>query len=566
MARGIFSGRIYGHSISIIPILVAVFIITLICRLKGVELLNLNYDEGLFGYVAYNLYSYSNLIYTPDMHGPMLYGLTWISFRFFGVSDFSARMFQILLGSSTILMLYFLRCHLGGNIHTVAAALLFAISPVFFIFSRELRPDILLVFFVLIMLICILKYSKEQRDIYLLLFTVSLGLCLITKENVYIVLAIFILYFLLGEMLSCRSGKSSFYTNLRNKLISYFDHIISKSRLLVLCAVLLSALYILSYSYLFLYPELPFLFLSDVITYWFGRSHFNVAVPYTPYPSYLLIIIGLIRWEFIATVFGLGGACYYTFMRRDRFMMFLSFWAVASIIIYSIPTYKLAHFMLYILLPLMLIAGRFIGDIAVYIANGWSKDGFGSTGRLLSVLFVVFLLYSGFTSYSFSYNNHNNLEILEPHDAYKGYELIHKYLAEPNDSARQTKSSILSSISETVVEYENIFIFPAGDGLGVGAYSPMFWYLRDYDHNIKIVGSYTSYLPDYYYFMPHISEVEFRDKIGNGNSAVIIPYDVSMLSGLDAYLVSSGCGVRVFTVPINGIVDNMKYLAVYRKV
>ncbi len=112
--------------------------------------------------------------------------------------------------------------------------------------------------------------------------------------------------------------------------------------------------------------------------YWLQQQ--NVARGAQPVYYYFLLIP---LYEQLAVVFGLAGVVYSLF-RPTRFRLFLVWWFLGSLVIYSWAGEKMPWLVIHILLPLMLLAGEML---ARTLAHAWVAlrelaDGF-ATGALL---------------------------------------------------------------------------------------------------------------------------------------------------------------------------------------
>lgn len=108
--------------------------------------------------------------------------------------------------------------------------------------------------------------------------------------------------------------------------------------------------------------------------YWLQQQ--NVARGAQPVYYYFLLIP---LYEQLAVVFGLAGVVY-SLWRPTRFRMFLVWWFIGSLAIYSWAGEKMPWLVIHILLPLMLLAGELL---AKTLARAWVAvhelaDGFAS--------------------------------------------------------------------------------------------------------------------------------------------------------------------------------------------
>ena len=75
---------------------------------------------------------------------------------------------------------------------------------------------------------------------------------------------------------------------------------------------------------------------------------------------YYLIITPL--YEFLPLMFGIAGGIYFV-RRRDRFGLFLVFWAVTTFVIYTYISEKMPWLVINLTMPLIILSGKFLGEI-----------------------------------------------------------------------------------------------------------------------------------------------------------------------------------------------------------
>ena len=170
--------------------------IALLIRVLYLPSMPLHHDESLHAFYSHQIekalfadgsYEYR---YDPTYHGPVLYYLNVLAYAIFGTNDFSARLVPILLGVLIVVLVYDLRRTIG-EVAAFTAMALFAISPTFVYFSRFLRMDIYSSFFNIAMVVCMLRFLRSRRPLWIILFAGSLSLSFCTKENIYLTAFIF---------------------------------------------------------------------------------------------------------------------------------------------------------------------------------------------------------------------------------------------------------------------------------------------------------------------------------------------------------------------------------------
>ena len=100
--------------------------------------------------------------------------------------------------------------------------------------------------------------------------------------------------------------------------------------------------------------------------YWLVQQ--DVARGNQPIYYYVLIIL---VYEFLPLMFSILGGVYY-WKRKDKLGLFLIFWAVTTFILYSYITEKMPWLLVNLTLPLIVLSGKFVGDITEKI--DWDKN------------------------------------------------------------------------------------------------------------------------------------------------------------------------------------------------
>src|SRR5579875_1378102 len=143
-----------------------VTLIGFMLRIWDVGNRDVHHDESLHAYYSWLFYQGQGYTYNPLMHGPLQFQVVPLFYLLFGVSDFSARLFAVLLGTAILIVPYFLR-----NVLTrpgaLATSVFLAISPAFVYYSRFIRDDIYLAFFDLVLFWALVRYLERTRLHYL---------------------------------------------------------------------------------------------------------------------------------------------------------------------------------------------------------------------------------------------------------------------------------------------------------------------------------------------------------------------------------------------------------------
>jgi predicted membrane-bound mannosyltransferase len=141
----------------------SVMSVAVVLRFLWLALKPFHHDEGVNGLFMLTLFRDGVYKYDPsNYHGPSLYYFALFSTYIFGLNDFAVRLVTVVFGVLTVALIFSLRRYLG-TIGTLFAASLVALSPGLTYFSRYFIHEILLVFFTLAVVICILKFWENAR-------------------------------------------------------------------------------------------------------------------------------------------------------------------------------------------------------------------------------------------------------------------------------------------------------------------------------------------------------------------------------------------------------------------
>jgi uncharacterized protein (TIGR03663 family) len=172
-----------------------VFGIALFVRLWSLDLKLFHHDEAVHAWFAYRLLHEGVYVYDPSYHGPFLYYVTAGMFALFGDSDLVGRILPALFGVALIPMVYAIyRLGYLDRKQTLVASLFIALSPELVYFSRFLRQDIFQLAFTLLLLVALLYYHSSGKLRYAVLAGLSAGLGMTLKEDMPLILGIFLVY------------------------------------------------------------------------------------------------------------------------------------------------------------------------------------------------------------------------------------------------------------------------------------------------------------------------------------------------------------------------------------
>ncbi len=401
-------------------------LIALGMRLWDLGSRSIHHDESLHAVYSWYLANGQGYQHMPMMHGPFQFHGTALTFFLFGDSDFTARLLPVLFGVALVVLPYFLRRHLG-RWGSLAVATLLAFSPMLLYFSRFARNDIYILFWTLLLVICLWRYIEERKARYLYIGAAALSLSFCTKEVSYITVVIFASFLLIvaGRELIARIRRRfdlSDLTPAAEYLILIgtlslplfaagieiipgveLTHLWAKVLVVVFLFMISAAIglrwnvrrWLLSVLIFYgIFALLYTTFFTNIsgfgsgiwgsMEYWIAQQ--EVARGGQPWYYYILL---LSFYEFLPLVFAFIGAIYYT-VRGNLFSRFLVYWAALSLIIYSLFGEKMPWLSLHIALPMILLGGNFIGRLFQEV--DWRRVR-ASALRAVTVL-VLLLLFS----------------------------------------------------------------------------------------------------------------------------------------------------------------------------
>ena len=392
----------------------------LIMRLWDLGARAIHHDESLHGFFAWQIYNGNGYEHNPLMHGMFLFHSVAASFFLFGDSDFTLRLPMAIFGSGLVLMPLLLRSRLG-QVGALAAAVMLTFSPAMLYFSRFARNDIFMAVFVLGLFAMIWRYMDERKNRYLYLAAAFLALGFTSKETMYLsalILVVGLLFLARSQVGNWLWGRASFkdfdpagrmlilLTALTVPLAAALVAILQEPlgitlaakagnvagipvgspdgggwviaiavtvilvvvamvvglawnrRVWLICWVIFAAIFLTMFTNFFTHPGGVGSGIWQSLGYWLAQH--EVARAEQPMFYYFMI---LFVYEFLPWLIALAAAGYYVY-RGDRFTRFLVFWAAATLIAYTLAGEKMPWLLVNISLPLIILAGRAINDLA----------------------------------------------------------------------------------------------------------------------------------------------------------------------------------------------------------
>jgi 4-amino-4-deoxy-L-arabinose transferase-like glycosyltransferase len=134
---------------------------------------------------------------------PLLFWLEAVSFRLFGVHEWSARLPAATLAFLSLLIMALLAVELAGRRVALFTVLILCTSGLFFVFARAASTDTLLVAFLTTAMVCGFQAIRKGSNLWAASAGLALGLAVLAKGPVAVVLftGVFGCYFLLQQKL-----------------------------------------------------------------------------------------------------------------------------------------------------------------------------------------------------------------------------------------------------------------------------------------------------------------------------------------------------------------------------
>jgi uncharacterized protein (TIGR03663 family) len=321
-----------------------------------------HHDESVHASFTLKLLHIGQYTYDPAYHGPFLFYSTAAVFHFLGINDTTARIIPVLFGVATIPLLFLLEKELGKR-GVLWSAFLLAVSPSMVYYSRFFRDDPIIVFCTLATVAGGIRYlenlQSSKRYRYLVLVVSSLAIAVSSMENAYLIILMFGayagIYFLYKSYFDWKKEHLSLKKALLLKISAFYPfipEILLSSALFILIAMLF-------YTNLFKNYISPISIIEMAFSHWMEMHRIQRLGG----PFYFYIPI-LLLYESPVLFFGIMGIIHFL-KKKDKnaaFFLFLSYWAVSSLLLYSYLQEKVPWLAVHIVLPFGILAGAYLGE------------------------------------------------------------------------------------------------------------------------------------------------------------------------------------------------------------
>ncbi|HEU5204998.1 MAG TPA: flippase activity-associated protein Agl23 [Candidatus Limnocylindrales bacterium] len=368
-----------------IPAAIGVLLVATAIRLPELGLNPFHHDEGVNGWFTTNLVRTGSYFYDPqNYHGPSLYYLALASEILLGLTDTAMRLVPVVFGVLTVAIVLGLRPALGSVAALVAAALI-AISPGMVYISRYFIHEMLLVAGTAGFVASVLLYLRTGKPPFVISAAVALAVMATTKESWIIELAVLgIAAVATLVYVNVRTGKPPFATSAPARRTStkkkpksiWVDGVEYRPaeepseptsswlaargiplELIAAGAVVFACIYVLLFTSFFTNAG----GLGDsfaALTNWAETGGQTQIQPIYQYLAWML------RADAPIVILGVIGGLFAAIRGRDRLWVFIGLWALGITLAYSIPAYKTPWIAINMLLPLALLGGHAIHEIA----------------------------------------------------------------------------------------------------------------------------------------------------------------------------------------------------------
>ncbi len=378
-----------------------IILFTVFTRLYDLHDKPLHHDESIHADFALKVYKGKLYSYDPTYHGPFLYYANALIYYMFGVTDSTSRMIPAIFGIMLIILIYGLREEIGIK-GVLAASSIVALSPTFTYFSRFLRNDIYVATFMLAGVILFLRYRKTAKPWYLYLFSISIALSFCSKENSFIYALTFLSFIFLYSIYQAiflRIEDRSFIQEYRIRFQSFTDYLMVKRLEIIQSLTIFVFIYILLYSSFFTNLGGVWDSIFRSFSYWYGQHRIaRIPGPFTYYIPKLLL------YEIPTIIFSIWATTHFIINRKreNLFYYFLIYWAFSNFVIYSYLQEKVPWLMVHIMLPMVILAGGFLGKLI----DEMDKRKFG---KISLITFMSLLgVYSLSTNIRLNFHNASN--------------------------------------------------------------------------------------------------------------------------------------------------------------
>lgn len=305
----------------------------------------MHHDESLDAWFSWGIARGGPYEYDPAYHGPLRFFITSGFFRLLGEGETTARLLTASCGVGIVALVGALRRWLG-NVGTLAAATMVALSPTMLYFARFGREDTPFALLELALLVIAASWLTRPAPWQPVAAGAVLAAAFATKETSFIVVAVMGSYlgtmWVLPRVLARRGGRDEGDGWPRWGL--GWQPLVLGAGAFVL---VFSACFSVGFSDLGGIVDGA----TDGIDYWLSQQPVNRGS--MPWPYYLVLLAG---YEWMILPFAVVGIVA-TVRRFDPVRGLFLWTALANLLVYSWASERFPWLLTHVLLPLILLAG-----------------------------------------------------------------------------------------------------------------------------------------------------------------------------------------------------------------
>jgi len=129
-------------------------------------------------------------------HPPMAAYLVAISFKLFGIHEWSARLIPVIFSISALVIFYLVVRLLWGKIIALLSLVFLGFTPMFLYYGRMVNHEPVFLFFYFLILFFYLKYLSERKNLYIGGMAVGLILAFLTAWQAFYLSIILLIHYL----------------------------------------------------------------------------------------------------------------------------------------------------------------------------------------------------------------------------------------------------------------------------------------------------------------------------------------------------------------------------------
>lgn len=269
--------------------------------------------------------------------------ITSISFRLFGINEFSARLPIAIMGILSVIIVYLIADMMFNRRTAIFSAFIMGVNGYVLHFSRQFQLDTGLTFFTILAILFLIKWSKTKKDWQFYLFLISTILAIMVKVAAIFILLPLILFYLIIEV-----------DNLKNLIKMVFRPI----SILIIIVTLLYVIYFIN-SIGFEEFIKTFIYAKDRESIYSPIYYIEIMRDYLGYIIPIIAVIGL--------VYILRSIIIKKYRdenkEKTRAYIFISFWFLFGVIFFSFYPLKAYSYILPILPAISILNGIVLDNI-----------------------------------------------------------------------------------------------------------------------------------------------------------------------------------------------------------